>query len=710
MHEEARGSIIADPAAERAARAIDGDSEARILVRAGALADAKRFRRALTRLCAACQAAIAVAVVLAAVAGAGAAQAVFGGTSAAPVNIFLALASLLGVNLVVLTLWTAAVVIRPSARPPTFLGRLIFHAGRWIAGRLADDATATSAAVQAASRAMLASAVGRWALSAISHGAWLAFLLSAMAMALFVLSTRHVTFGWETTILSERQFVLATRAIGWLPAQVGFSVPDPEQVMASRWTGQAWPQPGSERLWSGFLIGCLAIYGALPRAVLAMICAALAGRAARRYRLDVTELGYARLVPRVTPVAHVTGIVDPERPPPSSAAGDTASFPPTTVRPTGPTAILGLEIAPPTSGWPPRLSGIEWLDLGVVDTGGDRQRALHRLASSLPPPRLVVAVCALPATPDRGIASFLARIGGRGEQALFLVLTEGQRLRERIGAGSGRVRSRLDDWRQLATAVGVPDERVIETDLDHLTEASRRRLSAWLGGAGGAPTDASAARSSTRTVDAAFARIVDAVGTWRGRPDDAARAALQHEIARLYSANGGDWRRRLALPRGEVTLSLMQLTRSAEGMIAVLPERLRRSRRWLTVGAAAGALGCVAAAALVTPVALVALPAWVGTSAVIGAVIGGSVLDDDAGATVAADPEDVGDAVATAALFALVLELQGDDEATITHRLDRVIGDAQPPRLTTAAAAADWLAALRSRLDDVHPSAADGDV
>ena len=57
------------------------------------------------------------------------------------------------------------------------------------------------------------------------------------------------------------------------------------------------------------------------------------------------------------------------------------------------------------------------------------------------------------------------------------------------------------------------------------------------------------------------------------------------------------------------------------------------------------------------------------------------------------------DAVRAAALFALLLELQGRDEATITRLLDRVIDDDDDLDAASAAQTRAWLDRMRHRLD-----------
>jgi hypothetical protein len=55
--------------------------------------------------------------------------------------------------------------------------------------------------------------------------------------------------------------------------------------------------------------------------------------------------------------------------------------------------------------------------------------------------------------------------------------------------------------------------------------------------------------------------------------------------------------------------------------------------------------------------------------------------------------------VNAAALFAVVLELQGRDETEITRIIDRVAGEEDPPVMRDVESVRAWLDALRRRLD-----------
>jgi hypothetical protein len=564
--------------------------------------------------------------------------------------------------------------------------------GRWL-----DDGPLPLAAYRAAAGLFAGTGFGRWTVSAISHGLWLAYMLGVLGIVVLLLSTREFTFTWETTILSARSYTTLTRTIATVPALLGFPTPGAEEIAGSRSGVDAATAAGARTVWAGLLLGSLVVYGALPRGLLLVVCLLLARRALHRFRLDTGHPGYARLRPRLLPDSRPTGIVDPDRGP---GMGDQPSVPgprPLALTGDGPVAILGVEIETPAAGWPPAVAGVDWWDLGVVDDRADRRRVAERIRSVVVPPRVVLTVFSLEQTPDRGTALFVESLREIGAE-VAVVLSGGQRLRAR-GPG-GHLARRLEDWRQLAAAAGVAEERVMELDLDHLTPASGERLRAWLG-LGDEP------RSPAVPIAMAFARIVEHVRLWRRRPDGVRQAELHRAIAQDYRGTAIRWPAALrrGVPQGAA--SVEQLRAGAEGMLALLPARLKRSSRWLSAGAIAGALGCVAAATLVAPAAIAALPAWAGLGAALSAVLHWTTAGEPA-APAAAEAEDCGEAVAAAALFALVLHLQGRDETAISDILDRVLDADEPPPIRDAAEAEAWLGRLEQRLTQALGSADGG--
>lgn len=674
--------------ASAAACAQGGGFETRIINRACALPAAQPLRAALAHLRGATLLVAVGASTLAMAGGGGAAHALLTATAGGPVNVFLSLVTLLGLPVLTLLVWILLLALTSGRMAAGAIGRSVLA----FAGRLArwlDSGPIQIAAVRAAARVLAESGAARWLAGALSHVLWLAYLVGVLAVLLLHFSTREYEFTWETTILAQRHYEAATQVLAVLPSWLGFAVPDATMVAESREPSDAVPA-AVRQAWAGLLLGCIVVYGLAPRAVALLFSAVAARRAIGRIRLDTSHVGFARLRPVLMPVARPVGIVDPDRREDAALSMDAAEAPP--VGAEGAVALLGLEIDQPRSDWPPHVPGIEWQDLGFVNDRTDRHRAVDRLAAAVPAPRAVLVVCALTLTPDRGHLAFLCDLKRAARVALVILLTGGQRLRDR--GHPLTLATRIDDWRRLARKAGVPDERVLAVDLDHLTDESAERLARQLGGHAERVNEGVGAAA----IGEAFDIIADHARRWPGAPDERQRLALQREIAALYRNRLRQWPSALGLKWTEGMPDAPTMSSAAERVVSLLPARLRISPRWLTAGALAGALGCLAAATLATPVALAALPAWSGLGAAVAAVLEQARGNEREAAADRA--QDLGEPVAAAAMFALILHLQGREEATITDVLDRTLGEGDVPRLADAAAARAWLDALQRRLDE----------
>ena len=686
LHEEARGAPLDEPGADEPARASAGDFEHRVLVRAKRLSIAEPLRAALRHLRAAISAAFVLGLIAALVAGGTAARVVLGSYADGPVNSLLALTALLGLHTIALLIWLIVAIFRPGSAAIGLLGSLVVRLG----GRLTRSlhkGPLEVAAIRAGGGVFFSAGLGRWMLSTISHCIWLAYLSGCLSVVVLLLSTRQYDFVWETTILSEPVYVWMVRLIA-LPVQaLGFAVPDAAQIGASRWTGQIAVIAGAREAWGSLLIGCMVVYGLVPRGLALLVSVAALLRARSAYRLDAGHVGFVRLHSRLMPLSRQTGIIDPDEADErdrAAAPGNMAE--PTAIGVTGPAGILGLEIDRPAGGWPPHLPPVEWWDLGLADNRDDRRRILDAVAAAGDAPRCVMVVCSLAATPDRGTRAFIDALRRSSRGPVILLLTEGQRLRGRVQ--TEQVERRIEDWQRLAGSAGIPEDRVLELDLGHVTDTSRNRLTRLLGYGGQEP-------GPRRRIEEAFALILEHAAEWSGQPGMARQAELQRAIARLYGGGRQAWQDMLRARLSGGLPQLSELRESSRRMVDLLPSRLRNTR-WLAAGAVAGAVGCVAAATLVAPAAIVALPAWAGVGAALSALIGPS---DTGKAARPDEPIDLADAVNAAALFAVLLELQGRDETEITRIIDRVAGDEDPPAMHDVEAIRAWLDALRSRLD-----------
>lgn len=464
LEEDRLGRILDDPVADARAREAGGDFEQRVVRRAAETAAGRRFAETLEGLIQVRFWLVLLAVGLALLAGIGAAAAVFG--QDATVNIGWALAALLGLQLLMLLLWILFTVYRPRGGGGA-LGRGAMAAAHGIGRRLSrrpDAAVVLSASLGLLRRGGL----GRWTASALTHGLWATFCLGALLGSLFALSVRQYEFVWGTTLLTEESFVAMVGLLG-APAQwLGWPVPDEPVVRASR---IGLDGAVGRELWSGLLLASLFLYGLLPRTVLAGLSLLLARHSARRLRLDTGLPGYARLSDRLSPRARSIGVVDPDR-----ARQDGPHGPPRG-RPapvTGPVLLIGLELERSTQDWPPRLAGVDWVPLGRADDRAQRRDVLAALRARSEPAGVVLVVCSLARTPDRGAERFFASLREQTHAPVWAVLDEGHRLTARGGPRAARVQQ----WQEAGTRAGL--DYVLEAELDDAAHPGTQELAELL--------------------------------------------------------------------------------------------------------------------------------------------------------------------------------------------------------------------------------------
>ncbi len=665
-------------AADTAGRGAGGGFEHRIVVRAREIDKAAGLTAALANVRGAARFAVFGILVLAAAAGAAAVQATMGADRDSIVNVYVLLIAVLGIETAALILWCVFAVAAPSGAHGV-PGRLVAELTRRLV-LLTHKSGANISALRATTAVMSGSGLGRWAFGAVTHAAWAVFLAMALAMMLFLLGTRSYLFVWETTILSADVYVGLTRFLAAGPAMLGFTVPSSADVASSQWLGQGEARDIARDAWAGLLVGSLILYGLLPRAVLFCLSALMYHRSRRRFRLDTARPGYARLEARLMPRAAELGFVDsgegmnPQKPPShSSSPGRRIQG-----NPAGPVAVLGLETVDSSGRWPPAIGQSQILDLGHVTDGDEFRDAVEELRLADPAPRLLILVCSLVSTPDRGMSAYLDTLLGAVEMPVGLILTEGQKLRGRSARDD--IQLRVADWRALAHRAGISRERVLEVDLGHVTDASLAKLAAFAG-------ETVQGGPKAERLTKAFALIVSESARWPEVPSALVQAELHRSITRLYRQEDPMWTRMFET-RGLTEENLAsRLQSGSEMLIGMLPGRMAADPVWLTAGATAGALGCVATATVVASGAIAGLPLWAGLGAALAAAISGAIRK--MGATSPESP-DLADAVRAAALLSLVLDAQGHNEMAITRMIDDAISD-ETPELRSEDQISDWL-------------------
>ncbi|AGA32971.1 hypothetical protein TVNIR_1298 [Thioalkalivibrio nitratireducens DSM 14787] len=465
MEEDRLGRLIEDPAAEARAREGGGDFEQRILRRAVAMDLGRRLATSLENIRQVRSWLLVLVSVLAFLAGVGAAVGVFSQES--QINILWALSALLGLQLLMLLLWLVLILYRPRGG-----GGLLGRAAMGIVHRLGRRLCRQPEAgvVLAAGVGLLRrDGLGKWIASSLTHGLWFLFSLGALLGSMFALSVRQYDFVWGTTLLTEGSFVALVAMLG-APAQgLGWPVPDPAVVMASR-IGEA--SPAGRELWSALLLSALVFYGLVPRLLLTGLSVVLARRALRRLRLDTSLPGYARLSDRLGAPARSIGVLDPQPPDPGTVV-PAARGRPGPVR--GPVRLIGLELQRTDEDWPPRLAGVDWIPVGRADDRAQRRDVLAALRSWPDTEGVVLVLCSLARTPDRGAERFLAAVCEQSPVPVWAVLDEARLLRSRGIDPAARARQ----WQAAAGRAGL--DYVLEAELDDPRHPGTRELANLLG-------------------------------------------------------------------------------------------------------------------------------------------------------------------------------------------------------------------------------------
>ncbi|WP_313024072.1 DUF2868 domain-containing protein [Pseudomonas lopnurensis] len=426
LREEHAGPLE-DEEANRQARALGGDLPALIehralwLARRDGLLEALRHWRQGARL-----GGIALAV-LAVFTGAGLAWAALG-DGQRPVNVFWALGSLLGLNLLTLLGWLLGLLLVGDSGGA--LGRLWL----WLSEKLARDARAVQLA-PALLAVLQQRRLGRWLLGLGVHGLWLLAMTSALLTLLALLATRRYGFVWETTILGENAFITLTQSLGALPTLLGFGVPDAEQIRASGALGSG--LENARQSWAGWLVGVLLVYGLLPRLLLSGLCLWRWRRGRAALRLDLQLPAYRLLRERLQPASERLGISDAA---PAQLHAATAG---TRLNGSEGAVLVAVELDG-SRPWPPALpQGVA--DAGILDEREQRRRLLDQL-TRFPPARLAIA-CDPRRSPDRGTLALLGELSRCAASTRVWLL--------QAPPGEALDSARLEDWHQALDALGL---------------------------------------------------------------------------------------------------------------------------------------------------------------------------------------------------------------------------------------------------------------
>ncbi|QEY26597.1 DUF2868 domain-containing protein [Neisseria zalophi] len=289
-------------------------------------------------------------------------------------NFFFVLAGVLGLHTLMLLAW-----IITACLPRYKAGGFFSNPAFWIRGK-----DPVNQAIMRLYSDELAKPATRWALGLTVHRLWLATLIGMLAAAVLLLSVRQYTFNWESTLLSDATFVQAVHILSWLPAKLGFPVPDADAVLISRLNNDI----ATSRQWGGLLIGSLICYGLLPRFAAWLVCKILSRRTRSTLPLDkpyyrqIIQQWQRRVVDADTQSETVTAVT------PKIKLDDTPKW-----------AVM-LDAEWPEKSWFKHILGQDWLDKGTADSR-DTVAAL-KAELQQEPAQLLIGVRAR-SVPDRGI-------------------------------------------------------------------------------------------------------------------------------------------------------------------------------------------------------------------------------------------------------------------------------------------------------------------
>ncbi len=427
LREEHAGNLD-DLEANRRARALGGDLATRLQHRALWLAERDGLTTALQHWLQGARLALLALTVLAIISGAGLAFAALG-NGQTPVNVFWALGSLLGLNLLLLLSWLLGLLF--ASDHGATLGRLWL----WLSEKLARDAKAAQL-VPALLLVLQRRKLNRWALGTLVNGLWLLAMVSALVMMLLLMAARKYGFIWETTILSAEVFVSATRALGTLPGWLGFTGPSEAMIRAS--TDTTYSSEAVRQAWAVWLVGVVVVYGVLPRLLLAAFCQWRWVRGRNALQLDLNLPGYSQLRERLMPSSERLGVNDaaPEQLHNVHAGQSDVN--------TDGALIVAIELDDQQP-WPPTLAPTV-KDAGILDSRESRQKLLEQM-TRFPPARLAIA-CDPRRSPDRGSLALIGELA-RSAAATRIWLLQAP-------PGQALDADRLSDWHTALDQLGLP--------------------------------------------------------------------------------------------------------------------------------------------------------------------------------------------------------------------------------------------------------------
>lgn len=234
------------------------------------------------------------------------------GNAGTQLNIFWVLGVLLGLSWLSLLLWFITLLLnRDQAGVLAPLFRKLLD--RFLPER--REPSAQQAADRVWLQRLFFSSSGFMRLGWITHALWSAYLLGGLLGLLLLFTTRQFDFVWESTLLGGDSFVAIIQALTPPLAAIGVPVPDASQILASSLDQTPANAAQTRRVWAVFLLGCVLIYGLLPRLVIGLLCMLGERRLQSRQTLDFNRPYYIRLQREFWPQGSRARVLDADQHP-----------------------------------------------------------------------------------------------------------------------------------------------------------------------------------------------------------------------------------------------------------------------------------------------------------------------------------------------------------------------------------------------------------
>lgn len=351
-------------------------------------------------------------------------------------NIFWVLGVLLGLSWISLLLWLLTLLLHREQAglvAPLFSKLL----ERFLPER--PNPTAEQAASRIWFRHIFFSRPGSMRLGWITHLIWSAYLLGGVVGLLLLFTTRQFDFVWESTLLDGGSFVRFTHWLTPPLAMLGLPVPDTAQILTSSIDNTTMDTTATRRTWALYLLGCVMIYGLLPRLLVGFICLVAEWRMRTGEQLDTNQPYYVKLQREFWPQGSRTRVLDADTHPP--AVQNQPSFAATPLPQN--CLWLGMELPPQFS--LPDAARAQMGFINILDEGTLEQARIFAQTKSSPLALLIDGNKAA----DRGLQRIVAKLAeSAGPKNLWLVLHQ------------YTTDSKWQSWLHTAARVGLTPEQV----------------------------------------------------------------------------------------------------------------------------------------------------------------------------------------------------------------------------------------------------------